>query len=363
MATRRSGREWSTDRGLQLRMALSLGLIVVFPFAFVLILEWALSTIVPAVTVALTGVELETEVVVDRRLLVGAVVAGFVGQYLFGDRLALWSLRARQISEEVGPELHGAVRRLAQQADLSPPDIAVIDSSAPNAFATGRSPDTATIVVTTGLLDRLDDDECEAVLAHEVAHVLNRDAAVMTVAYLLPTVTYFIATGAYTVLRVVSDLFTPADSYQSVRFLDTSHDGDDPRGFAAVIVVIITTTVVTLAVSTLFWIASFLLYRLLSRYREHAADRGAAQLTGDPLALASALQKLDYELARAPDDDLRTLDGGVEACYIAPLDFAKYTEDGDDGLLSQDLFPDTHPDTAERIERLQALATEYEVAT
>ncbi len=331
-------------------MALALALLVAFPFAFVVTLEWALSTIVPAVTASLTGVDPGMDVVVDRRVLVVAVVGGLLGQYAFGDRLALRSLGARPAPADEYPDLHESTRLLAHQAGLSPPDLAVVESDAPNAFTTGRSTDSATVVVTTGLLESLDPAEREAVLAHELAHVVNRDATVMTVAYLLPTLTYLVATSAYTVLRTV---------FRSLRFLDTDHDGGG-RALAAVIVVIVTTTLVTVAVAALFWIASFLLYRLLCRYREHAADRGAAHLTGDPLALASALATTDSELADAPDRDLRTLDGGVEALYVAPLDFAQFTEEGDDGLLSTDLFPDTHPDTADRIERLQALAADVE---
>lgn len=336
---------WEADRGLQARMIAGLVLLVAFPFAFVLTLEWALSTIVPAVTAAVTGVHLDLALAIDRRLLAAVVLGGLIVQYSHGDRLALRSLGARPVDPADRPALQATVDRLAQQADLPPPDLAVIDTEAPNAFATGRSQSAASIVVTTGLLERLDDAELEAVLAHEIAHVKNRDASVMTVAYLLPTLTYLVATSAYAILRTV---------FHSFRYLRTSHDNDG-RAMAAVIVVIVTTTIVTIAVSALFWLGSFLLYRLLCRYREHAADRGAARLTGDPSALASALATIEDDLAETPDRDLRDLDGGVEALYVAPLEFAQFTEDGDDGLLSKDLFPETHPDTADRIERLRAM--------
>ncbi|WP_290814803.1 M48 family metalloprotease [Halovivax sp.] len=351
-AVRAGPMEWEPDRALQARLAVGLSLIVVFPFVFAVVLEWSLTTIVPGVTVALTGVEMDPSFAIDWRLLVGAVLVGLVGQYAYGDRIALRSLDARPVDHDEYPELHATVSRLAQQADLPTPDLAVIDTDAPNAFATGRSRESATVVVTEGLLAALDDDELAAVLAHEIAHLKNGDVTVMTIAYLLPTLTYLVATSAYTILRTV---------FRSLQYMRTSHDNDG-RAVAAVIVVIVVTTLVTIAVSALFWIASYLLYRLLCRYREHAADRGAAQLTGDPLALASALATIDEELSAAQDRDLRELDGGVEALYVAPLDFAQFTEDGDDGLLSKDLFPETHPDTDERIAHLQDLAAELETA-
>ena len=344
---------WETDWGLQARMVVGLLLIVVFPFAFVVVLERALVTIVPAVTVALTGVEMDLSFAIDRRLLAAFVLAGLVGQYRYGDRFALRALDARRLEPDERPSLQATVGRLAQQADLRPPDVAVIETDAPNAFATGRSQSSATVVVTTGLLERLDDAELEAVLAHEIAHIKNRDATVMTVAYLLPTLTYVIATSAYAILRTV---------FRSLEYLNTSHDGD-ARAVAAVIVVLVTTTIVTVAVSALFWVGSFLLYRLLCQYREYAADRGAARLTGDPSALASALATIDRDLAETPDRDLRDLDGGVEALYVAPLEFAQFTDDEEDGLLSKDLFPETHPDTDERIERLRAMQADTKAAT
>lgn len=338
---------WITP-GLRVRMAGALVLIVVFPIAFVVALEWALGTIVPAVTMAITGTTVPVDVVVDRRLLVVAVLGGLLAQYTAGDRLALRSVDARRVDEKTHPELHARVRRLAQQADLPVPDVAVIDSAAPNAFATGRTPQTATVVVTEGLCTRLEEDELDAVIAHELAHVSNRDVALMTVAYLLPTMTYLVATSSYTILRTVFDSF---------RYLRTSHDSDG-RAVAAVVVTIVVTTIVTVAIATLFWIASFLLYRILGQYREFTADRGAAELTGDPAALASALETIDEGLTETPDRDLRKLDGGVEALYISSLDFAAFTEDGDDGLLSHDLFPETHPPTEARIAQLKELTAE-----
>jgi heat shock protein HtpX len=121
-----------------------------------------------------------------------------------------------------------------------------------------------------------------------------------------------------------------------------------------VVLVLVVSAVCTLLVSAAFWVGSFLLFRLLSRYREYAADRGAAAITGDPVALASALRTLDDRMSALPDEDLRAVDGGVEALYVAPIDDYQFAEDHE--LISSDLFPATHPSTAERIERLGELA-------
>lgn len=133
----------------------------------------------------------------------------------------------------------------------------------------------------------------------------------------------------------------------------------DARGVAAIVVLFVVTTLVTLTVSAIFWAGSFLLFRLLSRYREYAADRGSAAITGTPLALATALETIDEEMQSLPDRDLRELDGGVEALYVSPLDVPMFTDDAP-ALISQDLFPETHPPTTSRIERLQALSAALE---
>jgi heat shock protein HtpX len=123
----------------------------------------------------------------------------------------------------------------------------------------------------------------------------------------------------------------------------------------------VVSAILTLAVSALFWAGSFLLFRLLSQYREYAADRGAATITGDPLALSSALRTLDESMSDLPDSDLREQDGGLEALYVAPID--TYQFGGDRELLSSDIFPATHPSTRDRIDRLETLAAELETAS
>ena len=204
------------------------------------------------------------------------------------------------------------------------------------------------MVVTTGLLDLLDAEERDAVLAHELAHVRNRDVSVMTMAYFLPSLAYLVAIGAYLVLVGV---FKALSGFRHV-------DDDGAKGLVVVVVVLVVSAVSTMLVSAAFWVGSFLLFRLLSQYREFAADRGAAAITGSPAALASALRELDDGMGELPDSDLRDADGGVEALYVAPIDDYQFGEDRE--LISSDLFPATHPPVEERIDRLRELAGEAE---
>jgi len=171
----------------------------------------------------------------------------------------------------------------------------------------------------------------------------------MSFAYLLPTVTVVVATTTY---RILSGMWNVVGNFR------ISHsDEDAAKVIVAVIVVFVVTSILTIAISAIFWAASFLVYRLLSQYREHAADRGAARTTGEPAALASALEKIKGGIRELPDRDLRRYDGGVEALYVAPLDTEMFDE-GENALISRDLFPASHPPTSERIERLRAIQRE-----
>lgn len=335
----------SPDRGLRARMLVATGLVVALPFAFV----YAFVFLINAVGLPLLEWANERpytgEVYVDPVFLAVVVLGGLAVQYRYGPRTVLRSVGARHVSADEYPELHAAVTRLAAQADVPVPDVAVKHTEIPNAFAVG-TPGDGTVAVTTGLLDRLGDEELEAVLAHELSHLANRDASLMTVAWVLPTVTYYLAVLAFYVL------------YGLVRFLGAGGGGGgnrDGRGLLVGLVVITVSAVATLSVSAMFWFGSVLIHRVLSRSREYAADRGAAEITGSPAALASAPRAVDEAMPEMPDEDLRELDGGAEALYLAPLEARAF---GDRELVSTDVFPETHPPTRERVARLRELAGE-----
>lgn len=339
--------EWETDRSLQLRMLATLGLIAVLPLAFTFTLTAALNYVVlPMASEGTTA----PQIGYNPLIILGLTVVGIGLASLQGGKMALDSTGARTVSAEEYPDLHARVQRLATTADSRKPTVAVIDSNAPNAFATSGIRAGQTVAVTTGLLDTLDNDELDAVLAHELAHLHNRDATVMSIAYLLPTLTYLVSKTMFGLLSFFSRafMFTP---------------GRSRRNGGKAIFVVIAAAVVTITVSAVFWLASNILFRILSQYREYAADRGSAAITGDPLALAAALEAIDGEMQSLPDRDLRDLDGGVEALYIFSLDLPMFNDDDDtiaSDLLSQELFPASHPPTAERIERLRELSGELE---
>ena len=251
-------------------------------------------------------------------LMMGLFFAGFsLVQWYFSDRLTLWSMGAKRVSEQEAPELHAMVDRLSQQADLPKPTVAVADTQVPNAFATGRSKNHAAVCVTTGLQRTLDRDELEGVLAHELAHIKNRDMVVMTVASMLGTLAFIVVRWGW--------LF-----------------GGRNRNQAPVWVAIL--------VSVVVWIVSFLLIRALSRYREYAADRGAAAITGQPSALASALLKISGRMDRVPERDLRE-QAEMNAFFIIPIRA---------GFVGR-LFS-THPSTERRVDRLRELERQLETA-
>ncbi|WP_418285563.1 zinc metalloprotease HtpX [Halorubrum sp. DTA46] len=287
--------EWKTDWGLRGRMAFTMFLLFALYVVFVGVLT------------------LYFQNFLFPMIMLGAFS---IAQYFFSDKLALRSMGAKAVTPEEYPDLHRRMDRLSQQADIPKPTVAVADTQVPNAFATGRNKKNATVAVTTGLLRALDEDELDAVLAHELAHVKNRDVMVMTIASFLSTIAFFIVRWGWLL-------------------------GGNNRQGAPVIVAIIASLVV--------WVISFLLIRALSRYREYAADRGAALITGRPGALASALMTIDGRMDRVPKEDLRE-EAEMNAFFIIPI------KAGFVGKLAS-----THPPTESRIERLRDL--EKEMAT
>jgi heat shock protein HtpX len=241
----------------------------------------------------------------------------FVLQVFTSDKIALASLGAKEVSPQQAPELHAMIERLCVQADLPKPRLVVIDTPMPNAFAMGRSQKAATVAATTGIMNLLTPAELEGVMAHELSHVANRDVMVMTLASFGAAVASMILQFGF--------LFGGGGMHSS--------DDDDNPSF-----------LVVLLVSAIVYAVSFLLMQALSRYREFAADRGAAVLTGRPSALASALLKISGQMQRVPQRDLRSAQE-MNAFFIIPAS-AKNSIAG--------LFA-THPPVEQRIARLERL--------
>ncbi|MFI2236837.1 zinc metalloprotease HtpX [Streptomyces chrestomyceticus] len=245
--------------------------------------------------------------------------AMFVAQFWFSDRIAAFSMGAREVTPEQAPELHGAVDRLCALADMPKPRVAVAESDVPNAFATGRNQKNAMVCATTGLLRRLEPEELEGVLAHELSHVAHRDVAVMTIA---------------SFLGVLAGIITRAALWSGV--------GRNSRDNNAAIAVLVVTLV-----SAVVYAVSFLLTRLLSRYRELSADRAAAILTGCPSALAAALTKVTGQMAQIPTRDLRKAEP-FNAFFFAPA----FSKESFGRLLS------SHPTLEQRLEQLGRISAQ-----
>ena len=300
MASRR--RKIGRDPGLQARMTLTL---------FLLGLVYA----------ALVGALLAAGV---GAIVVGVIAGGLLLLQLFtSDKLALHAMGAREVSPQEAPELHAMIERLCVQADLPKPRVAVAQTAMPNAFALGRSPKSATVCATTGIMDLLSPPELEGVLAHELTHVQNRDVMVMTIA------SFFATIAAY----IVQFGFFFGGGFGG-------GDDDDNAGFLALIL----TSVIVYAIS-------FFLLQALSRYREFAADRGSAVITGRPSALASALLKISGGMERIPQQDLRA-SSELAAFYIFPPGAKK-------SLAT--LFS-THPPLEARIAALQRIEAQLQGA-
>ena len=258
------------DAGLSARMGMTMFLNGLLYVVLILAIWWIMGQSAGGAIVALV-------------LSVGI----FWFQWYFSDSVAMRAMGARVVSPEQAPELHSLVDRLCQQADMTKPRVAFADTMVPNAFATGRSPDHSVIAVTRGLLNELEPKEVEAVLAHELSHVAHRDVTVMTVAG---------------VTGVVASLMMRAFLFSGGR------RGGNNNG--------IPIQQLLMLVGVVVYALSFLLIRVLSRYRELAADRAAALLTGSPSTLASALVKISGQTQKMPQQDLRQSAGAAHLAFF-----------------------------------------------
>jgi heat shock protein HtpX len=296
MATQRT--VFPRDTGLQVRMGITLFLLGLLYVALV-------AALVAAGT--------------STALLLVIVVGLALSQLLFSDKLALKAMGAREVSPEEAPGLHAMIERLCIQADLPKPKIAVADTDVPNAFAMGRSPKSATVCATTGIMRVLEPRELEGVMAHELSHVKNRDVLIMTIASFFASIAAMIMQFGF--------------------FFGGGHtDDDDNPSF-----------LVVLLVSATVYVISYFLMLTLSRYREFAADRGAALVTGRPSALSAALMKISGAMQQVPDTDLREAER-MNAFFIVPASVK--------GSLKS-LFA-THPPMEKRIERLEQLEAQLQ---
>jgi heat shock protein HtpX len=252
------------------------------------------------------------------------VVALLSFQFFASDKLALRAMGAKEVSPAEAPELHAMIERLCLQADIPKPRIAVADTPMPNAFAMGRSQKHATICATTGILNLLSPAELEGVMAHEITHIVNRDVAIMTMA------SFFASIAS----MIVQFGFFFGGGFGG----GSSSDDDDNPSFMFVILV-----------SVVVYIVSFLLMQALSRYREFAADRGAAVITGRPSALSSALLKISGSMERTPSQDLRAV-GELNAFFIVPA----AVKNSIYGLFA------THPPMEKRIAALSRLEAQLQ---
>jgi heat shock protein HtpX len=287
------------DTGLQVRMAVTIFLL---GLVYVVLIVTLLAVGANGITVAI-------------------IAGGLAALNLFAsDKLALAAMGARVVSPQEAPQLHAMVERLCVQADLPKPKVAVANTRMPNAFALGRSPKSATVCATTGIMELLSPAELEGVMAHELTHVANRDVLVMTLAGFFATIAAYIVQFGF--------IFGGGGSYG---------DDDDNPSF-----------LVLLLVSLVVYVVSFLLMQALSRYREFAADRGAAIITGRPSALASALTKISSGMHRIPEKDLRA-SSELQAFFIFPAAKGKVS-----GLFA------THPPMEKRIAALARLEAQLQ---
>jgi heat shock protein HtpX len=294
----RRSREFGKDNGLQARMALTMFLLGLLYVVFIGVLF---------------------AVGASAGLIVVVAVVLLLGQLFGSDKLAMAAMGVKEVSPEEEPELHGIIDRLCVQADLPKPRVCVMETSMPNACAMGRSQKSATVCATRGILQMLEPAELEGVMAHELTHVINRDVMVMTLASFFASLAALILQFAF--------------------FFGGGYGNREEEEDIMVVIL----------VSVAVYVISFVLLRTLSRYREFAADRGSAVLTGRPSALASALIKISGTIERVPSQDLRRAEG-MSAFFIVPARAKK-------SLMN--LFAD-HPPLEQRLAALQRLESQLQ---
>lgn len=284
---------WKRDSGLTARMTISFIILGILYVVFLSILHYLGVGYIPLAFIA------------------GVMI---MAQWYFSDKIVLWTSGAKIVSKEEYPQLHNIVENLVNKNGIPKPKVAVVNSDVPNAFATGKSPRSSLIAVTTGILGLLDDEELEAVIGHELTHVRNRDVLVLTLASVFSTVAWYLAQ------------FSFFGGYQS-RNRDS--------GYATIIVILV--AIVT-------WVVSFLIIRAISRYREYSADRGGAIMTGRPDKLADALMKISGKMNKIPANELQKVQK-MNAFFIIPAL---------SGSSIANLFS-THPPVEKRVQKLKEM--------
>ncbi len=309
---------YAPDRGLSVRMGLTMFLLGLVFVAFV---------------AAIIGISASVGAS-DGAIVFFAVVLGgglAIGSLFYSDKIALSSAQARVVTPQEAPELHGIVDRVCALADMPKPRIAISPTHLPNAFATGRNSEHAVLCVTDGIMRRLTPEELEGVIAHELSHVAHKDVMVMTVASFLGVIA-----GLLIRFSFYGQLFGGGGR--------SNNNNNNNQGALPILLII-------MAVSIVVYAISFLLIRLLSRYRELAADRSGALLTGQPSALASALTKVTGEIARIPTKDLREA-APLNAFYFAPALSAQQAQSKLGELFS------THPSLDKRLAQLSKISAQ-----
>jgi heat shock protein HtpX len=289
---------WKGDSGLRARMVLSFVILGILYVIFLSILHYLGVGYIPLAIIASVMI---------------------LAQWYFSDKIVLWSSGAKIISREEYPKLHEIVERLSTNNGLPKPKVAMVNSNVPNAFATGKSPKSSLVAVTTGLLELLDDDELEAVIGHELTHVRSRDVLVLTLASVFSTVAWYLMQFGF------------------FGGLQTRNRNSAGSGVIVLLVAVVT------------WVVSFLIIRAISRYREYSADRGGAIMTGKPDKLATALLKISGKIKVIPPNELKNVQK-LNAFFIIPAL---------SGSSIANLFS-SHPPVEKRVQKLKEMKTGIE---